>query len=62
MYADDTWPSVSMGIDLFKRRRVKSRYNVEFTKDNLPCCSVLMKIDELRLCKELKVTLLLVRE
>ena len=30
MYADVTWPSVSMGIDLFKRRRVKSRYIVEF--------------------------------
>ena len=62
MYADATWPSVSNGIDLFKRRRVKSRYIVEFTKDNLPCCRVLMKIDELRLCKELKVTLLLVRK
>ena len=55
MYADHTWPSGSMGIDLFKkalqdikRRRVKSRYIVEITKDNLPYCKELMKIDELR--------------
>ena len=52
MCANHTWPSVSMGIDVFKkalqdikRRRVKSRYIVEITK---PYCNELVKIDELR--------------
>ena len=55
IYADHTWPSVSMEIDIFKRamqdikkRGAKSRYIVEITKDNLPYCKELMKIDDLR--------------
>jgi len=55
IYADSTWPSVSMGIDVFKRamqdikkRGAKSRYIVEVTKDNIHYCKELMKIDELR--------------
>ena len=55
IYADQTWPSVSMGIDVFKRamqdvkkRGAKSRYIVEITKDNIPYCKELMKIDDLR--------------
>ena len=55
IYADHTWPSVSMGIDDFKRamqdikkRGAKSRYIVEITKDNIPYCKELMKIDDLR--------------
>ena len=55
IYADNTWPSVSMGIDVFKRamqdikkRGAKSRYLVEITKDNIPYCKELMKIDDLR--------------
>jgi signal transduction histidine kinase len=55
IYADHTWPSVSMEIDVFKRamqdikkRGAKSRYIVEITKDNIPYCKELMKIDDLR--------------
>ena len=55
IYADNTWPSVSMGVDLFKRamqdvkkRGAKSRYLVEITKNNIPYCKELMKIDDLR--------------
>jgi signal transduction histidine kinase len=55
IYADHTWPSVSMEIDVFKRamqdikkRGAKSRYIVEITKDNIPYCKQLMKIDDLR--------------
>ena len=55
IYADHTWPSVSMEIDIFKRamqdikkRGAKSRYIVEITKDNIPYCKELMKIDDLR--------------
>jgi two-component system, OmpR family, sensor histidine kinase VicK len=55
IYADHTWPSVSMEIDVFKRamqdikkRGAKSRYIVEITKDNILYCKELMKIDDLR--------------
>ena len=55
IYSDHVWPSVSMGIDAFKRamqdikkRGAKSRYIVEITKDNIPYCKELMKIDDLR--------------
>jgi two-component system, OmpR family, sensor histidine kinase VicK len=55
IYADNTWPSVSMEIDVFKRamqdikkRGAKSRYIVEITKDNILYCKELMKIDDLR--------------
>ena len=55
IYADHTWPSVSMEIDVFKRamqdikkRGAKSRYIVEITKDNIQYCKELMKIDDLR--------------
>ncbi len=44
-----------MGINAFKRamqdvkkRGAKSRYIVEITKDNIPYCKELMKIDDLR--------------
>jgi two-component system, OmpR family, sensor histidine kinase VicK len=54
IYADHVWPSVSMGIDAIKRpmqdikkRGAKSRYIVEITKDNIPYCKELMKIDDL---------------
>ncbi len=55
IYGDNTWPSVSMGINAFKRamqnvkkRGAKSRYIVEITKDNILYCKELMKIDDLR--------------
>jgi hypothetical protein len=54
IYADHVWPSVSMGIDAIKhpmqdikKRGAKSRYIVEITKDNIPYCKELMKIDDL---------------
>ncbi|HXT84635.1 MAG TPA: hypothetical protein VN704_09965 [Verrucomicrobiae bacterium] len=61
IYADQEWPSVSMGIDIFnqamhdvKKRGAKSRYIVEITKDNIHYCKMLMKIDELRHLKDFK--------
>ncbi len=61
IYADHVWPSVSMGIDVFKRamqdikkRGAKSRYIVEITKDNIPYCKELMKIDDLHHLKGIK--------
>ena len=61
IYGDNTWPSVSMGINAFKRamqdvkkRGAKSRYIVEITKDNIPYCKELMKIDDLRHLKGIK--------
>src|ERR671938_1450670 len=53
--ADSTWPSVAMGIDVFrnaltdmKKRGVRSRYITTITKDNLSYCKEAMKIGELR--------------
>jgi two-component system sensor histidine kinase VicK len=53
--ADSTWPSVAMGIDVFKNalieireRGIRSRYITSITKDNLSYCKEAMKIGELR--------------
>ncbi len=53
--ADSTWPSVAMGIDVFKKalinnknRGIKSRYVVDITKDNLSYCKEVIKLGELR--------------
>src|SRR5919202_6077584 len=53
--ADSTWPSVAMGVDVFrnaliglKKRGVRSRYITTITKDNLDYCKETMKIGELR--------------
>jgi two-component system sensor histidine kinase VicK len=53
--ADSTWPSVAMGVDVFrnalialKKRGVRSRYITTITKDNLSYCKEVMKIGELR--------------
>ena len=52
--ADSIWPSVAMGIDVFKNalgevsnRRVKSKFVTEIIKDNLSYCKELMKVGEL---------------
>jgi two-component system, OmpR family, sensor histidine kinase VicK len=53
--ADDTWPSVVMGVEVFKKglnglktRNVQSRYITDITKDNIEYCKELMQISELR--------------
>ena len=53
--ADSTWPSVAMGIDVFrnalidiKKRRIMRRYITTITKNNLSYCKEVMKIGELR--------------
>ena len=53
--ADTTWPSVAMGIDVFrnalieiKKRGISSRYIITITKENLSYCKEAMKIGELR--------------
>ncbi|MGB7664098.1 MAG: hypothetical protein WBL67_15290 [Nitrososphaeraceae archaeon] len=53
--ADSTWPSVVMGIDVFrnalidiKKRRIMRRYITTITKNNLSYCKEVMKIGELR--------------
>ena len=53
--ADSIWPSVAMGIDVFKKalinikdRGIRSRYVTDITRDNLPYCKGAMKIGELR--------------
>ena len=53
--ADSTWPSVAMGIDVFKnalidikKRGKMQRYITTITKDNLSYCKAAMKIGELR--------------
>ncbi len=53
--ADSTWPSVAMGIDVFKnalmeirKRGIRSRYITSITKQNLSYCKEAMKIGELR--------------
>ena len=52
--SDSTWPSVAMGIDVFrnalidiKKRGIRSRYTTTITKENLSYCKQLMKISEL---------------
>jgi two-component system, OmpR family, sensor histidine kinase VicK len=53
--ADSTWPSVAMGIDVFrnalidvKKRGIRPRYITTITKDNLSYCKEATKIGELR--------------
>jgi nitrogen-specific signal transduction histidine kinase len=53
--ADYTWPSVAMGVEVFKKglnglktRNVQSRYITDITEDNLEYCKELMQISELR--------------
>ncbi|AIF83880.1 signal transduction histidine kinase [Candidatus Nitrososphaera evergladensis SR1] len=53
--ADSTWPSVVMGIEIFKTqfhalkdRNVKSRFITNITKENLPYCKEVMQLGELR--------------
>ncbi len=53
--ADSIWPSVAMGIDVFKKalinikdRGIRSRYVTDITRDNLPYCKEAMKFGELR--------------
>jgi signal transduction histidine kinase len=52
--ADSAWPSVAMGIEVFrnalsdiKNRRIGSRYITTITKDNLSYCKEAMKVGEL---------------
>ena len=53
--ADYTWPSVVMGVEVFKKgiyelktRNVQSRFVTDITKDNIKYCKKLMQISELR--------------
>jgi hypothetical protein len=53
--ADYTWPSVAIGVEVFrkglyelKKRNVKSRFVTDITKDNIKYCKELMQISELR--------------
>ena len=53
--ADYTWPSVVMGVEVFKKglydlksRNVQSRFITDITKDNIEYCKELMQISELR--------------
>jgi two-component system, OmpR family, sensor histidine kinase VicK len=53
--ADSIWPSVAMGIDVFKKalinikdRGIRSRYVTDITRYNLPYCKEAMKFGELR--------------
>jgi two-component system, OmpR family, sensor histidine kinase VicK len=53
--ADNTWPSVAMGVEVFKKglyelkkRNIKSRFVTDITKDNIKYCKELMQISELR--------------
>jgi two-component system sensor histidine kinase VicK len=59
--ADSTWPSVVMGVDVFrkalidlKKRGVRSRYITTITKDNMYYCKEAMKIGELRHLDDIK--------
>jgi two-component system, OmpR family, sensor histidine kinase VicK len=59
--ADSTWPSVAMGVDVFrkalinlKKRGVRSRYITTVTKDNMYYCKEAMKIGELRHLDDIK--------
>lgn len=53
--ADYTWPSVAMGVEVFKKglydlksTNVQSRFITDITKDNIEYCKELMQISELR--------------
>ena len=53
--ADYTWPSVVMGVEVFKKgiyelktRNVQLRFVTDITKDNIKYCKELMQISELR--------------
>jgi two-component system, OmpR family, sensor histidine kinase VicK len=53
--ADYTWPSVAMGVEVFKKglyelktRNVQSRFVTDITKDNIEYCKELMQVSELR--------------
>jgi two-component system, OmpR family, sensor histidine kinase VicK len=53
--ADYTWPSVAMGVDVFKKallnikdRGIKARFVTDITKNNLEYCKEALKIGELR--------------
>ena len=55
IWADSTWPSVAMGIDVFRnalidinKRGIGSRYITTITKGNLSYCKEALKIGELR--------------
>src|SRR5919109_3728829 len=55
MCADHTWPSVAMGVEIYKKglfelktRNVKCRAITDITKDNIEYCKELMQIAELR--------------
>ena len=59
--ADSTWPSVAMGIDVFRnalidmnKRGTRSRYITTITKDNLSYCKEAMKIGELHHSDDIK--------
>ena len=59
--ADSTWPSVAMGVDIFrkalidlKKRGVRSRYITTITKDNLSYCKEAMEIGELHHLDDIK--------
>jgi signal transduction histidine kinase len=59
--ADSTWPSVAIGIDVFRnalidmnRRGIRSRYITTITKDNLSYCKEAMKIGELHHLDDIK--------
>ena len=69
IYADSTWPSVAMGVDVFrkalinlKNRGVKYRYITTITKDNISYCKESMKISELRHLDDIKGTSQLVKK
>ncbi len=53
--ADKSWPSVAMGVEVFKRamlgisdRHSHSRFITEITKDNINFCKDMLKIGKLR--------------
>ncbi|MDQ6863289.1 MAG: ATP-binding protein [Thermoproteota archaeon] len=53
--ADSSWPSVAIGIDVYRNalrdvsiRGVKLKFVTEITKDNLSYCKEVMKVGELR--------------
>jgi two-component system, OmpR family, sensor histidine kinase VicK len=59
--ADSTWPSVAMGIDVFKnaliemnKRGIRSRYITTITKENLSYCKKAVKIGELHHLNDIK--------
>ena len=59
--ADSTWPSVAMGIDVFRnalidmnKRGIRSRYITTITKENLSYCKEAMRIGELHHLDDIK--------